>query len=143
MKYLIMFLFLFASVAEANDMPKYLVDGVITVTLKNGKTYTYSANEYMVVKRGAKKVAVVPAPVPATESRDTREEPKKNRISLVVGYGLNGKIKTEMGPSQVDVEQEKGAVGGIVLQHDLNKEYHIMGGVLTNQTGFLGVGKDF
>jgi len=146
MKYLIILLTVFSLTAKAEDVPpSYLKDAVITVTLKNGKTYTYSANEYKVVKRGTSKPTPVmvaqpeshPAPTPHSESNH------KNRVSLVVGYGLNGKLNESMTPSTVDVEQQKGAVGGIVLQRDLNKEYHLMGGAMTNQTFFLGFGKGF
>lgn len=142
MKYLIILLTMFAVVAQAEEMPKYLKDGVITVTLKNGKTYTYSANEYKVVRRGAKAVPVQvsdskPAPMPEAKAEH------KNRISVVVGYGLNGRLKDSNTASTVDVEQRKGVVGGVVLQHDLNKDYHIMGGTMTNTPIFLGVGKSW
>lgn len=149
MKYLILFMTLFSVLAQADEMPAYMKNGVITVTLKDGKSYTFSSNEFMVVKRHAVAIPKVaesptqnqpssPAPAPAP-----REESYKNRVGLLLGYGLNGKINTSVGPSQVDVEQQKGVVGGVVLSHDLNKSYHIMGEALTNQTFLLGIGKGF
>lgn len=147
MKYIIAFLLAFSLSPNANadDVPpKYMKDAVITVTLKSGKTYTYSANEYKVVRRGTSKPPVIvmvtgeakPTLMPEVESH-------KNRVSLVVGYGLNGKLDDKTTASTVDIEQKKGAVGGLVYQRDLNKEYHLMGGAMTNSTFFLGVGKGF
>lgn len=120
---------------------------MITVTLKSGKSYTFSSNEYAVVLRKPK----APILIPVIGSVEQKEEPKatpeapqyKNRISLVIGHGLNGKQSVSSGPNQVDVEQKKGAVGGVILQRDLNREYHILGGAMTNQTFMLGVGKGF
>lgn len=135
--------------AFGQETPAYLKDGVITVTLKSGKSYTFSANEYAVVSRKAKPSIPVLAPIaqteaPAASPKQSPAAPEyKNRISLVIGHGLNGKQSVSSGPNTVDVEQKKGAVGGVILQRDLNREYHIMGGGMTNQTFFLGVGKGF
>jgi len=147
MKYLILILTMFSVIAQADEMPAYMKDGVITVTLKDGKSYTFSSNEYMVVARHPKVAAPVVAVAPSAPKQSQPEVPSepayKNRISLVVGYGYNGKLKTSESPNQVDVDQQKGAVGGVVLQRDLNTKYHIMGEALTNQTFLLGIGRGF
>lgn len=147
MKYLIILLTIFAVSAQAEEVPKYMRDAVITVTLKDGKTYTFSGNEYKVVKRGAKKVA---APVAVASPSPEKSEPKKseersykNRVTLIVGHGLTGKMKDSHTPSTVDVEQDRDVIGGLVLQHDLKNDYHLMGGGMTNRTFFLGIGKGF
>lgn len=139
---------MFSMVAQAEEVPSYLKDGVITVTLKNGKTYTYSANEYKVVKRGAKKAAPILAAAPSESqapksSEPVRESSHKNRISVLVGHGLTGKMNISSGPSTVDVQQDRDVIGGVMLQRDLTKDYHLMGGALTNKTFLLGVGVGF
>lgn len=145
MKHLMITLALmFSMTAQAEEVPSYLKDGVITVTLKDGKVYTFSANEYKVVKRGAKAKPI--AKVEKSEQQAPAapvQESHKNRISLLVGHGLTGKMNISSGPSTVDVQQDRDVIGGVMLQRDLNKDYHLMGGALTNKTFLLGVGVGF
>lgn len=136
---------MFSMTAQAEEVPSYLKDGVITVTLKDGKVYTFSANEYKVVKRGAKAKPI--AKVEKSEQQQApaapAQESHKNRISLLVGHGLTGKMNLSSGPSTVDVQQDRDVIGGVMLQRDLNKDYHLIGGALTNKTFLLGVGVGF
>jgi len=133
----------------SQEVPDYLKDGTITVTLKDGKTYKFSSNEYAVVLRKPKQDVLIPviAKLEQKEETPSKAAPElpyyKNRISLAVGYGLNGKQSVNSGPNTADIEQKKGAVGGLILQHDLNREYHILGEALTNQTFMFGFGKGF
>ena len=67
--------------------PKELQGGVITVTLKDGKTYTFSSDEYAVVKRGSAPSAAteeekqVAKQVPAAPEAEKRH---KNILSIGV-----------------------------------------------------------
>jgi hypothetical protein len=147
---LIMTLILLSLNAFGQEVPAYLKDGTITVTLKDGKSYKFSSNEYAVVLRKPKAPVMIPVIGVVEQKEETpisKEVPQspnyKNRIGFLVGYGLNGKQKVSSGPNAVDIEQKKGVVGGLILQHDLNKEYHILGEALTNETFMLGVGKGF
>lgn len=135
--------------AFTQEVPAYLKDGTITVTLKDGKSYKFNSNEYAVVLRKPKQDVIIPviAKVEQKEMPVSKPAPElpyyKNRVSLLAGYGLNGKQSVSSGPNNVDVEQKKGIVGGLMLQHDLNREYHILGEALTNQTFMFGFGKGF
>src|SRR4051794_15615253 len=46
------------------DVPAYMQDGEITVTLRNGQTYKFRTNEWKIVNRAAK---AAPEPKPAAE----------------------------------------------------------------------------
>lgn len=144
---LILSLVLMSQYAFSQETPAYLKDGTITVTLKNGKSYTFSSNEYAIVLRKPKSSMIIPVIGSVEEKPIVKQAPElpyyKNRVSLLVGYGLTGQQSVSSGPNHVDIEQKKGAVGGISLQRDLNKEYHIIGVGTTNQTFMLGVGKGF
>jgi len=131
--------------AFAEEMPEYMKDGKITVTLKDGKSYTFSTNEYMVVKRHAKKEVTPAAPTATAVAQQPKEEKQahKYRLTALVGYGYTGKLNDETTKSTVDVTQDKGVIGGLAGQIDLNKDYHLMGEVLTNQSFLLGIGKGF
>lgn len=120
------------------DMPAYLKDGTITVTLKNGKTYTFSTNEYMVVKRGAKK------PAPALEQLATamKPEPRRNRVRVLGGVGPNG-LETTRSASQATVTTTSGAVGGIGYDRLITDEVSVGGAALNNETYLLNIGLDF
>lgn len=147
MKQLLTILITTVLTSFAYAQPAYLKDAVITVTLKNGKQYTYSANEYMVVKRGAvKKVdkestgqTVTHVVVFSSEVKSS----KKNRATLVVGYGPTGSLDNTDSASKTEIEAKDGVVGGVILSRDLNQDVHVSGAVLTNKTGLIGVGVGF
>lgn len=128
----------------AADMPEYMKDGTITVTLKDGKTYKFSTNEYKVVKREsakeetAKETKVAKGPVSKQEKQS-----QKYRVTLLGGYGYTGKLKETSGPSTINVDQEQGLIGGVAGQMDVSKDVHLMGIIQTNQSFLLGIGKGF
>lgn len=130
----------------AADMPEYMKDGTITVTLKDGKTYKFSTNEYKVVKRESakeetatvKETKVAKGPVSKQE-----KQADKYRLTLLAGYGYTGKLKETSSPSTVNVEQEQGLIGGLAGQVDVSKDVHLMGIIQTNQSFLLGIGKGF
>lgn len=91
--------------------PKELQGGVITVTLKDGKTYTFSSDEYAVVKRGEK------TPLQVTTLEETEEEKlvlpevvrveRKNIVSLGVVNGTSTRLRTSSSSSHVEVKTER------------------------------------
>ena len=84
--------------------PSYLQGATITVTLKNGKTYTFSADEYAVVKRGEE------TPLQVTKLEEDERElvlpevvrvERKNIVSVGVVNGTSSRLQTSQSPSLV------------------------------------------
>lgn len=120
--------------------PKELQGGVITVKLKDGKTYTFSSDEYAVVKRGTE-VKAAPK-VDLTEIAATnlelgkkigeqkaKDEQPKNIVSVGVVRSKNG-FDTEMTNSTVDVKSRK--------DFGLSGQYQRR----FNEKGYLGIRGD-
>lgn len=138
-KIILMGLFL-ATPAMAEDIPDFLKDSEITVTLKNGKTYKFSGNEYKVVKRGSGAKATPDLPgVKVTVINHVR---KRNRLTVHGGVGFDGINSTASG-NTVHVKQNKSPVLGVSVSRDFDHDFSLSGTVLTNETVLLGVGKDF
>lgn len=138
MKKILLSLAVFATQSFANEMPEYMKNGIITVTLADGKQYTFSSNAFKVVPRvqeskeegqdkGSKKLAVAS---------------KKNRITVHGGGGFVG-LKSKTTGSNTEVSQRGGAIGGVSLSHSVTEDYSISGTALSNKTFLLGVGLDF
>lgn len=125
--------------------PKELQGGVITVTLKDGKTYTFSSDEYAVVKRGSAPSAApeeekqVAKQVPAAPEAEKRH---KNILSIGVVRSQKG-FETEMTASTVDVTTQKKL--GAQLQYQRNVTGDLYFGVQADTNGGVGVsaGKGF
>jgi hypothetical protein len=138
MKYLLIALVLIAQPVLATQ-PAYLKDATITVTLTNGKTYTYSANEYMVVKRGQAKAATQTQTAAPTYSPE-KEQPY--RITLHGGVGFEGQDVTQA-PNQVNVEERKAFVFGASLSRKVSDKVSVGATALSNETFLFGLGFDF
>ena len=145
MKKLMILMLLSIPAMAAEEIPAYMKDGTITVTLKSGKTYTYSLNEYKVVKRGsglpAGHEAIVELHKKVVELSENQQ--KKNRVRLMGGYGPSGKLESSVGASSATVKTETGVIGGVGYDRMLNKDISVGGQVQTNKTILLNVGKDF
>lgn len=127
---------------EAKDIPPaYLKDAVITVTLTNGKVYTYSANEYKVVRRGTGHGPQVKAAIAKME-HFLRQEERKNRVTLHGGVGFSGNSVT-LTPTTATIADKRAPVFGISYSRELGERYSITGTALTNSTFLLGVGLDY
>jgi hypothetical protein len=125
----------FSMSAYADDLPpEYLKDAVITVTLKSGEVYTFSANTHKVVRRGVK-----------AELRDEMllpGEPARTHVSakwsslLFVAHGPTDMVHTKNPqPGQAhSVRQEKGLVLGLGLTRRINDRFKLGGMVQTNET---------
>lgn len=127
--------------ADNSTPPEYLKDGVITVKLKNGKEYTFSANEYMVVKRGQKSSVAEtkgaeskPAPV----NQKSSEPLHKNIVSVEGVYGTNG-IDVKRDGSTYEMTEKKGLGLGLQYQRKLNDD-GIYGNIRVDTNGNTGVG---
>jgi hypothetical protein len=134
-KLMIILALLFSVNTIADDVPDYMKDGVITVTLKDGKQYTFSTNTHKVVVRGSK--AVRPTLVKAAEERP------KNRVRLLGGYGPSGELNTTQNSSSVTVKTDSSAVGGVGYDRLLTDKLSIGGQIQTNETVLINLGFDF
>lgn len=90
--------------------PSYLQGATITVALKNGKTYTFSADEYAVVKRGEE------TPLQVTKLEEDERElvlpevvrvERKNIVSVGVVNGTSQNLRTSSSSSHVEVKTER------------------------------------
>lgn len=134
--------------AIAQVTPAYLKDATITVKLKNGKEYTYSANEYAVIKRGAeKKIELadkgevkVEKSAPASEVQTKRH---KHIISGEVLSSRTGGLKDSSDPSQVKVETERKVGVGVMYQNNIYKDLYLGGRVDTNGGAGVNIGVGF
>lgn len=132
----------FTSLAFA-EMPEYMKDGKITVTLKDGKTYEFSTNEYMVVKRGVKaKKEVKQDDVLLVEKKMDQESVKKNSVILHAGVGQSG-LTVRSNGNLHEVEEDQDMVGGLTYCRSGSDNLGVCGTAITNKTFMLGIKKDF
>lgn len=120
--------------------PSYLQGATITVTLKNGKTYTFSADEYAVVKRGQEPSLQV------TKLEDDTEEKlvlppeevvgHKNIVSVGAVYGKN-KLKTSETGNKFEVESDRTL--GLQLQYQRRMDDKVYLGGQADTNGNVGV----
>lgn len=137
------------------DPPKVLKDGVITVTLKDGTTHHFDSNKWKVVERIKRirkpcpKCTICPKcpkPTTVTKWRDrkvTVTTYKKNRISLLAGYGAIGLDVIhidENGRRNYEIEKEFGPVTGLRYTRHLSPAWSMSLEYLTNHTGAFALG---
>lgn len=132
--------------------PKELQGGTITVTLKNGKTYTFSADEYAVVKRGSeatvtKAQAVEIAQTHMDEGRRQGakaqdEKIGKNIISVGAVRSKNG-FDEKMTSSTVDVKSRYDVGASVQYQRRFDDNKYIGGRIDTNSGAEINIGVGF
>jgi hypothetical protein len=115
--------------------------------------YTFSANEYMVVRRDQSQIHVAAAAqaeataqqalASAKASSDALEAANKPwRATLMAGVGSDGQ-SVEHVTNEVHVNERKAFVYGGQLARKVYKDFSVSGTILSNQTYTLGVGLDF
>jgi len=145
MKKLILILtLLFTTTVFPEEMPKYMKDGIITVTLKDGKVYTFSTNEYMVVKRGAKKEA---SPVTIIEQKEEKtviavQPRKKHILSAMAGFSRHD-LDSKVSGTGVYTENDHDFDFGIQYQYEVSQDIYLNVLGTVNETGLIGVGFGF
>ena len=144
MKYVTAIFMMFALPALAvGPAPEYLQGGTITVTLKDGKSYTFSADEYAVVKRGSE--SAKPTMVAEEASKTVlvvQKAEKKNRVTMHAGTGYY-KMRDSYVDNAYTISQSRDALLGISYSRKLNEEFSIGGTIHTNETITFDVGVDF
>lgn len=150
MKYLLTIaLFLSSLSVFAEDIPAYLKDGVITVTLKDGKQYTFSANEYKVVKRGRKaKVEVVQEELKQTQeqgNQSAQPEVAKIHKHIISGELVRSKNGLDVinNTNEVDIKTKKEIGVGVQYQFNVYEDLYIGGRVDSNGGTAISLGVGF
>ncbi len=148
MKKLLILMALFTSTVNAEEIPKYLKDGEITVKLKNGKTYTYSTNEYKVVKRG-NPVLLGDSPMTVSESlkkgveSENQKKKSKHIISGEISRSFSGRLNTNTYPNETDVEVRKRTGVGIMYQYNFIDNLYLGGRIDSNGGAGINLGLGF
>jgi hypothetical protein len=146
MKALIIALTMFTLSAVAQELPKHMKDGTITVQLKDGKTYAFSTNEYMVVKRGASSAKKLPAVEGASATRiaPKASEPKRHRH--IVSGGIvhsNGGLRTATSANEVEIRNRKEFGVDLQYQYNFHKDLYLGGRIDSNGGTGLNLGLGF
>lgn len=129
--------------AKAEAVPEYMRDGVIKVTLRDGKTYDFSLNDWKVVPRLGE-LAPQEAPAQLAKKPAEEREERKNRITLHGGIGYNGGLKvTNLGGGAFRVDPDRGFVYGATYARKISERWSLSATALSNETYTLGVGFDF
>jgi hypothetical protein len=141
-------LLILSTLAVASEVPAYLKDGTITVTLKNGKQYTFSANDYMVVKRGAKspKLELAEKEVSALKEKVSAQakEPKRTKhIVSAEAIHSNRGLDTSSSANHVDVKSQKQLGLGLQYQYNVYEDLYMGGRIDTNGGTGLNFGIGF
>ena len=113
--------------------PKELEGGVITVTLKDGKVYTFSSDEYAVVKRGQEPELILEAEEESEKVLVAVPDlpVHRNIISIGVIHSQNG-FNVGSNPSVVSVETKEQLGGQLQYQRRMDKRVYVGGQIDTN-----------
>lgn len=135
-----------SSAFAVGPAPEYLKGGTITVTLKDGKQYTFSADEYAVVKRGTDSPKVMLAEQQKSEkpieAPAKQQEAHKNIVSVGVIRSTRG-FNVSEGPSTVEVTSKKEIGASLQYQRRVTDKVYVGGQVDSNQGVGVNVGLGF
>lgn len=149
-KYLILLVFISSSLfANEKPIPPYLKDATITVTLKSGAIYTYSANEYAVIKRDG---VVLPPPAIEKEKvvfqdrevvRFVERKKNLNRVKVLVGRSPSDVLIRASALNQVVVEQSYKAFVGFGYERMVSQQWSLGLQLSSDHSQALTLGYDF
>jgi len=147
MRTLTLLVTLLFTVSAMAEMPAYLKGATVTVTLKNGKKYTYKSEKMAVVPRenlGTNALKAAHFDV-LHEKIKTKKlvKNRKNRVYGLIGKGLNGDLKTLTNGDRYETKHKKGTVIGFGYQRKINNKVNVGIQVQDNQTTSLSLGLDF
>lgn len=146
-KLLLTFALLFTFSVSAQEVPKFLEGAKVTVTLKNGKTYTYNSSEMAVVKRKNLSINLGVQQELADVKQKIKDKKlvknRKNRVYGLLGHGPSGDLQTSTNGSKYTTSHKKGAVVGIGYQRKITEKVNVGVQVQSNKTTSLSVGLDF
>lgn len=122
---------------SAFALPSYLEGAIVTVTLKNGKTYSFKSEEYAVVKRDQMGQAEEEQASPRSKKE------KKNRVYATAGHGLNGNQDVSKSGNVHSVSPSSGARVGAGYMRKVSDDLNLGVQIKTNGDIDLTVGTDF
>lgn len=132
---------------EKPKAPEIFQDSEIKRTLKDGSVQSFDGDEYMIVRRGAKKK---PAPTPELKVIRERVEvvktivkikqESKNRITLYGGYGPND---LEVNENVTKIKLDKDGVVGLGYSRKITNKVNLDIIGLSNETFMGGIGLSF
>lgn len=124
------------------DVPSHLRGATIIVRLANGKESVVPAERFKVVPRVQQEIITEITQKVNTEC--TLNVTSKNRVSALGGHGSrNGVNVAKSSSTAVEIENDRGLVGGLQYQRLLNDVLSVGAQVQTNQTGSILLGVDF
>lgn len=133
MKLFLSMISLMISAVSAEEAPAFLKDAEIKVTLKDGSTSSFSANEWKVVPRTDKRK---PKAIAKTEN--------KNRVSVLGGFGATGSVSDrKLAATKTRINTNESAVGGLQYQRKLDDRFSIGVQGQSNKTISVMIGLDF
>jgi len=126
--------FFLASPANAYEVPQ---DAVI-------KVFDASGNQIGEMSRSEYKVVKIYDDIEVWAKREVEKKYREKHNSVIIhaGEGFTGKLDVDNNGSAYSVENKRGPVGGVTLCHTKNT-VGICGSAFTNQSGFVGLKKDF
>ena len=144
MKYILIALLLAATSVMAEEPPAFLKDASIVVTLKNGKQYLFSANQWKVVPRLDKETLVCTRDeLKCTrDTLDITETAMGNRVRFVGGFGPQG-VDISKSATEITVSNKTEPVFGLGYDRKVSKRFSLGGQFISNGTYTLGLGLDF
>jgi hypothetical protein len=148
-----------AHAADKEKAPTPFQDSKIERVLSDGKVQKFDGNEYEIVKRHKKVAKAKPKPLPVEVCkqepapkeveviqyvyRTEQIPPKKNDVSLLVGYGPVG-LQRDDSDGVEAVNFKRDIVGGLQYQRLLYpRDLRLQISVLTNKSLIGGIGLDF
>lgn len=141
MKFILSLLLLVNTSWASEQMPSYLKDATIIVTLKNGKNYNFNISKWKVVPRDSECPKVKETVELMHQYSSTVYRP--NRFSLIGGYGKNGKLTTSIQGSNVLISPSNGFLFGVQYQRNIYDRFSL-GLQFLNNSSYLGtIGIDF
>ena len=152
LKYLVVFVFISSSLfADEKKIPSYLKDATITVTLRDGTIYSYSANDYAVIKRDG---VVVPPPAQIIERKQVVYEEKEvvkwlprekhlNRIRMLVGRSMNEVSVSQTSSNLISIKQSYSPFVGVGYERMVSDRWSLGLQWSTDKSQALTMGYDF
>ena len=121
--------------------PKHLKGATIIIRQADGKETSVPAERFKVVPR--KQQFIVTKVETTMAVHCFTNNPRKNRASLLGGYGAKNGLTTTTVGTTTTVESKSGVVGGAQYQRMLNKRLSVGLQGQTNETGSVLLGLDW
>lgn len=135
------------------EVPANLKGATIIIKTADGKETAVPAETFKVVPRKQQFVVVktkevetikcTPTVTTVTVEVEKEVVPLKNRLSLLVGVGLQGGFDVSRNGDTVEIVSRIGPVGGVQYQRLVTKRWSVGGQVLSNESVLLNAGFDF